>query len=175
MFPRRPEADDADMFHAKKDLKIERLSQVELFQRCSAAELQHLATIADEVSLPAGHVLCAEGRVAQECFVLVQGEAVVEIGGAEVAVIGPGETIGEMGLLERKPRSATVRAATPVSAYVIARSRFDDLLERYPSVARLILAELSGRLRAADERRVESAVVRPLRRSRPLRPVGSAS
>ena len=145
------------MFHTRKDHKIERLSQVELFRRCSATELQHLATIADEVELPAGHVLCVEGRIAQECFVLVRGEAVVEIGGAQVAVIGPGETVGEMGLLERKPRSATVRALTPVSAYVIARSRFDDLIERYPTVARLILAELSGRLRVADERAVARA------------------
>ena len=139
------------MFHAKKDLKIERLSQIELFRRCSGRDLQYLATIADEVELPAGYVLCHEGRVAQECFVLVRGEAAVEIRGEQVAIIGPGETIGEMGLLEHKPRSATVTTLTPISAYVIARSRFDDLLERYPSVARLILAELSVRLRQADE------------------------
>ena len=140
------------MFHAKTDLKIERLSQVELFRRCSAVDLMHLATIADQVDLPAGYELCREGRVAQECFVVVRGEAAVEIGGEQVAIIGPGETIGEMGLLEHKPRSATVRTTTPVSTYVIARNRFDDLLERYPSVARLILAELTGRLRQADER-----------------------
>ena len=152
MFRVAGKADDLDMFHAKKDLKIERLSQVELFRRCSARELMYLATITDEVDLPAGYQLCREGGVSQECFVLIRGEAQVEINGEIVAVIGPGETVGEMGLLERKPRSATVRTLTPVSAYVIARSRFDELLERYPTVARMILAELSVRLRRAEER-----------------------
>jgi CRP/FNR family cyclic AMP-dependent transcriptional regulator len=152
MLPIAAKADDVVMFHAKKDLKIERLANVELFNRCSPSELMHLATIADQIDLPAGYQLCREGRVAQECFVIIRGEAEVEINGEPVAIIGPGETVGEMGLLERKPRSATVTTVSPMSAYVIARSRFDDLLERYPTVARLILAELTGRLRRADER-----------------------
>ena len=58
----------------RHDEKLQRLSEVTLFRRCDRKELKHLAGVADEVSLPAGAVLCQEGTLARECFVLVTGE-----------------------------------------------------------------------------------------------------
>lgn len=132
------------------DHKVDRLRAVYLFQRCSAKELKKLAGIADEVEYRAGHVLCAEGDHASECFVIIDGEAEVRHGDRVVRTVGSGASVGEMGLLNHKPRSATVVATSALSAYVIDGRRFGGLLEEAPGLSRALLEELSDRLRTLD-------------------------
>jgi CRP-like cAMP-binding protein len=132
------------------DAKIERLGKVELFRLCSPKELHRLATIADEAILEAGQVFCRQGEVALACYVIVDGAATVTVGGQPVGVVGPGETVGEMGLIDRRPRSATVVARTPMQVYAIDARRFDSVLAETPGFARNLLRELSRRIRELD-------------------------
>ena len=125
---------------------VERLSQIELFRRCSRKDLEALAAIVSEVAVPAGAVLCDQGRVADESFIVIEGEADVRIGGDLVSTAGPGDPIGEMALLDHLPRSATVTAATPMRLYSISAARFESLLDS-TAIARGLLEHLSLRVR----------------------------
>lgn len=132
------------------DAKVERLSRVELFRHCTPKELARLAAITDEATLDVGQVLCRQGEIALACYVIHDGLASVTVGGQPVGVVGPGETVGEMGLIDCRPRSATVVARTPMRVDVIDARRFDGVLAETPTVARSLLRELSGRIRELD-------------------------
>jgi CRP/FNR family transcriptional regulator, cyclic AMP receptor protein len=137
---------------ANVDDKRKHLESIELFRHCTAEDLEALAAITEDRMLPAGHVLCDQGRVAQECYIVVDGQAEVTIGGRRVASIGPGETVGEMGLLDHLPRSATVTATTPMQVYVIEGKRFEQVLQS-SGVARALLVLLSRRIRELEHGR----------------------
>jgi CRP-like cAMP-binding protein len=136
-----------------RDDRSQQLAEVELFRRCSPKELERLAEITEEATFEAGRVLCEQGRVADRCFIILEGEAEVTVGERLVATVGPGQAVGEMGLVDRLPRSATVRARTPMRVRVIKADRFDQLLDQVPAIARSLLAELSGRIRDLDNER----------------------
>ncbi|HVV38428.1 MAG TPA: cyclic nucleotide-binding domain-containing protein [Acidimicrobiales bacterium] len=125
---------------------VERLGAIDLFRRCSKKDLEALAAIVEEVDVPAGTVLCDQGRVADACYVIVEGEADVAVGGSVVSSAGPGRPIGEMGLVDHLPRSATVTARTPMHLYKISADRFEDVL-RTSTVARGLLEHLSRLVR----------------------------
>ena len=132
---------------------VERLGALELFRRCSKKDLEALAAIVNEVAVPAGAVLCDQGRVAEDSFVVIEGEAEVRVGGDVVATAGPGDPIGEMALLDHLPRSATVTARTPMRLYAISASRFDELLSS-TAIARGLLEHLSLRVRELETGRI---------------------
>jgi CRP/FNR family transcriptional regulator, cyclic AMP receptor protein len=132
--------------------KLKRLGGIELFRHCTPKDLEAIAAITRERTLEPGTTLCDQGRVAQECFIVLQGTADVEISGHPVATIGPGETIGEMGLLDHLPRSATVTARTPMQVYVIESEPFEQVL-RNSGVARALLELLSRRIRDLEHGR----------------------
>ena len=75
-----------------------------------------MAELADDVDAEPGAVLVDQGRVGQECYVILEGEASVYVSGEHVATSGPGSMVGEMALVEHKPRNATVVADTPDEA-----------------------------------------------------------
>ena len=127
--------------------KTATLQRTELFRRFDHHQLEEVASIAEERSLERGTVLCEQGRVAQECWVVIEGEAEVHLGdGKLVAAVGPGESVGEMGLLDHLPRSATVVARTPMVVLRIDAAKFDALLGPSP-LARALLEVLSHRIR----------------------------
>jgi CRP-like cAMP-binding protein len=132
--------------------KRKRLEGIELFKHCTPADLEALAAITEDQTLPVGYVLCDQGRVGRECYIVVSGEADVTINGRRVAGIGPGETVGEMGLLDHLPRSATVTAKTPMQVYLIEGKRFDQVLQS-SGVARALLVLLSRRIRDLEHGR----------------------
>ncbi|HUF33180.1 MAG TPA: cyclic nucleotide-binding domain-containing protein [Acidimicrobiales bacterium] len=130
----------------KQDPKVEQLARFALFSACSKKELQRLATIVDRVDIDADHVLCREGAPARECFFLIDGEVQVSIGGRYLGTVGAGEVLGEMALLNRRPRVATAVTTTRVSTYVIHTSQFRTLVEEMPGIALSLLNTLSDRL-----------------------------
>jgi CRP/FNR family cyclic AMP-dependent transcriptional regulator len=91
-----------------------RLKNIGVFADLSDDELQHIANLAAEVSVPAGKELVREGDYSYDVLAIEEGEAEVTRGGEHVADLGPGAVIGEMGVLERTQRSATVVAKTPM-------------------------------------------------------------
>jgi CRP-like cAMP-binding protein len=133
---------------ATVDAKVQKLGSLPLFAGCSRRELQRLAALCDAADVPAGLMLCGEGRVGLEFFVLVEGQAHVHRGGELVASVGPGGFFGELALLDRATprRHASVVAATPLTLYVFDARSFAGMLHNMP--------EIAERLRdAADERR----------------------
>ena len=135
----------------RRDAKAEKLGRLELFRECSQRDLEYLASIADEVDLDQGDILCEEGREGYECFILESGEDEVSLNGQPVAVVGVGDVVGEMALVDGGPRTASVIALTDVHAFSIEQRFFDPLLESAPAVARALLRQLSTRLRRLDE------------------------
>ena len=91
-----------------------RLKSIPLFAEVGDEELSQIAPFANEVSVEEGKVLVREGDFSYELMAIEEGSAEVTRGGEHVADLGPGDFFGEMGLLERTLRNATVRAASPL-------------------------------------------------------------
>ncbi len=129
---------------------LDSLRGIDLFSGCTDAELQAIdrLTIPDDV--PAGVVLCREGRVGRQAFVIVSGEAILTIGGVEVARLGPGSFFGEMAILDRAPRVGTVTSATPMKVLVFNATELTSLVQ-LPRIARRMLTTVNARLRQADQ------------------------
>jgi CRP-like cAMP-binding protein len=95
-------------------LDASRLKSIPLFEEVGDDELAQIAPFATEVSVEEGRELVREGDFSYEFMAIEDGEAEVTRGGEHVADLGPGDFFGEMGLLEKTLRNATVTAKTPV-------------------------------------------------------------
>jgi CRP-like cAMP-binding protein len=134
----------------RRDGKLDLLRAVPLFRGCSERELRMIGRIADSLECDEGTVLTEEGAPGHECFVIGTGTADVTIGDALVMTLGPGGFFGEMALLDKGPRTATVTARTPMSLYVLDARALATLLVEAPTVARTLLVTLAARLRLAE-------------------------
>jgi CRP-like cAMP-binding protein len=128
--------------------KIDLLRNVPLFAGCSKAELRELAKHADEIDLRAGTVLTREGRFGREFFVIVDGTAKATKGTRKLAELGPGDWLGEIALLTKVPRTATVTATSRIRVLVLTSRSFKRVVETMPSVALKVLATVGDRLAA---------------------------
>jgi CRP/FNR family transcriptional regulator, cyclic AMP receptor protein len=130
----------------RKDVKIELLKRVPLFERCSKSELAQIAALADEVDLPSARDLTQEGAGGFEFLVLVDGEADVVRKGRVVNELGPGDFVGEIALVTGRPRTATVRTRGPARVLVVAATGFRTLMHDVPSIQDKVLAAITARL-----------------------------
>lgn len=133
-------------------------SRVWLFTECSRAELRSIERKVEPLEASAGTVLCEEGEVGDTFYFVVSGTAVVERNGRKVAEIGPGGYFGELALLDRLPRSATIRAAEAMSLLTLDQRSFNKLLKDSPSITRKLLVATASRLRAADAKALKAAL-----------------
>ena len=129
----------------RKDAKLELLRSVPLFSECTKKELADIATLADEVSLPAGTTLIQEGRLGHEFFALVDGDVEVTANGRKVKKLEAGSFFGEMALVSSRPRNSTVKAATTVRVLVVHESGFRRLLHDSPEIQLKVLRTLADR------------------------------
>ena len=134
----------------KIDDGAERLVSVDLFADFTAAELHRVAELVEEVQAEAGAVLTEQGKPGNEAFIVLEGEAVFEVGGEKKGTIGKGEPIGEMSLIDNRPRSGTVRAVTPMKLLALDAKQFRSLLDEMPKANRAIMAKLTERIRQLD-------------------------
>jgi CRP-like cAMP-binding protein len=132
-----------------RDTKIKRLSQVSLFSACSKRDLQRIASLAEEIEVPAGTELMRKGEPGHEAFVVMSGKAKAAVPGRGSVVMGPGECFGELALLHRAPRSATVTTETDCRLLVLGSREFSSLMDDVPSMARKVLAAMAERVREA--------------------------
>lgn len=130
-----------------RETKNDLLRKVPLFSRCSRKELVAVAQVADEVDLRAGTELTVQGRSAHEFFILLSGEAVVRQNSRQLRVLGPGEIVGEIALLNDGPRTATVTVSRPSRALVLNARDFRALLREQPDIALKVRAIVGERLR----------------------------
>ena len=91
-----------------------RLKKIPVFADLSEQELEHIAALAAEVSVPEGKELVREGDYSYDVLAIEEGTARVERDGDRLADLGPGDVVGEMGVLERSQRNATVVATSPM-------------------------------------------------------------
>lgn len=139
------------------DSKLSRLEDVPLFAGCDRREIRELGRLADLIELESGTVLIEQGRHGGEAFIIVDGTVTVSRHGDELATLGPGGVVGEVAVLDRGRRTATVTADTPIEVLVFDPRGFASLLREAPVVARRMLATTAGRLRSNGEKELDTA------------------
>lgn len=130
---------------------IELLKSVPLLQGLSKRELKAILQAAEDVEHPAGESIVREGATGAGFHLILDGRAAVSIGGEVRKHLGPGDYFGEMALIDKGPRSATVTSETPVRTLIISAWTFNPLLDQFPSIARKLLVEMTKRLRIAED------------------------
>src|ERR687887_770558 len=131
---------------AGKDRKIELIRKVPLFSKLSASGLKEVASVADEIDLPEGKTLTKEGERGREFFVLLEGSADVRQKGSRIRTLEKGDFLGEIALVTKLPRTATVTKTSPVRALVITDRAFAQLLKDSPQIGQRVLETLGERL-----------------------------
>jgi CRP/FNR family cyclic AMP-dependent transcriptional regulator len=135
---------------ARADRKlVEQLKTVPLFSGCSTRELASLGRFLREVDFPAGRQIVQQGRTGTGLHVIIEGETKVVVGDRTRRRLGPGEFFGEISLLDRGPRTATVVAETPVRTLALSAWNFRAALKEHPTMAVKMLEELASRVRSA--------------------------
>ena len=129
-----------------RDAKVDLLKAVPLFAGCSKAELQRVASLADELDLGEGATLIREGERGREFLVIASGTVKVTRKGKTIRDLGAGDYVGEIALVADVPRTATVTATSPVRLLVITDRAFRSVLEQMPSIATKVLQSLGQRL-----------------------------
>lgn len=129
-----------------RNAKVELIRQVPLFSRCTRKELAEVASIADEVDLPTKRVLMREGERGREFFVLLEGSADVRRNGRKINQLGDGDFFGEIALVSRSDRTATVTTTEPSRVLVITEQAFRALLDHAPQIQIRVLEALADRL-----------------------------
>jgi CRP-like cAMP-binding protein len=124
----------------------EQLATVPLFEGLSKKQLRQISSLMTRIDRPAGQVLTKEGQPGHEFFIVLEGEVEVRQGDRVIATRRPGEYVGEIALLDRRPRTATVVATTPVSVEVLSRREFMSLLAEAPELSEQIMATMAQRL-----------------------------
>ncbi len=124
----------------------EHLARVDLFDGLNQRDLQVVAQLSTTLNLPAGTALAQQGTPGREFFVLLAGDVEVIDGDRLVATRGAGSHLGEIALLERRPRTATLVAKTPVTVAVADRREFASMIQQLPQVRRKLDASKTARL-----------------------------
>jgi CRP-like cAMP-binding protein len=130
----------------RRDAKTQLISRVPLFAHCSKKELAAVAGIADEIDLREGTELTREGAPGREFLILVEGTADVLKKGRKINSLKSGDFFGEIALVHRTPRTATVKATSPVRALVVTDRNFRTLLERSSEIQLKVLQALAERV-----------------------------
>lgn len=137
---------------ARRETYLDHLATVPLFSACSRRDLAKVAKAGDELTVEDGHVLVTQGDAGRECFVVIEGKAVVKRGNRKVATLGPGDCVGELALLDHGPRTATVVADGKMTLFVLGARQFAGVLEDVPSLSRKVMAALATRVRELDSK-----------------------
>jgi CRP/FNR family transcriptional regulator, cyclic AMP receptor protein len=135
---------------APQESTDERLARVPLFDGLSKKQLSRVSSLMTPLDLKAGTVLARQGEVGREFLILLEGQVEVARDGKIIAVRGPGDFIGEIALLDNRPRTATVTARTDVVVEVLNRGEFASLLAEAPELSSQVMATMARRLAAID-------------------------
>ena len=142
---------EALQHHEQVTLQFSTLQKTTLFRYINYEEMLRALNVVEIEEVEAGSFIVAEGDEGQELFVLLSGEVVVTKAGEILRELSPGAHFGEMALINRAPRSASVRALTPCRLLVISENGLYSLMRNEPRIANKIMwglvEVLSSRLR----------------------------
>ena len=129
------------------DSKVDALGQVPLFSGCSRKELEFLVTRTDEVNVPAGQTLIKQGSPGDTFYLLLDGEASVQVDGHDRPPLHAGSFFGEISMLDRGPATATVVTTTPAQLMVMSHAQFRDAIKGNDQLLSLVMSAMAERLR----------------------------
>lgn len=135
-------ADDAQR-REQVTTNMQTLRHIALFMDLDDAELVRVFRRFDAIDYPAGTVLIREGDDTDCLYVIVEGDVRISRGDRQVTTLTRGAHFGEMGLLNQRPRSATVTTTSPVHALILERARFNDVLREDTTLAAKLLYKLA--------------------------------
>ena len=136
--------------HWSRARKVELLGRMPIFSQCSKRELGQVAAMTVPAEIKSGAVLTRQGASGGLAYVIASGRAEVNRDGTTLAMLGPGDVVGELSLIDGEPRSATVTARTDLAVLEIDGRDLQRLLKKAPSVLRKLLEALAQRLRDTD-------------------------
>jgi CRP-like cAMP-binding protein len=140
------------MFGRNNKLDTDWLAKVKFFEGFTQAQLDEVAQLGERVEAQPGDELTDQGRYGDVCYVVVEGTANVFMGGDYVASIESEGMIGEMALLEHRPRTASVIAETPMVLVSFGTKEFRRLLDHNAELKERVLELLNARARANQAR-----------------------
>lgn len=129
------------------DQKADVLGRLPLFAGISPESMARLADVAGEQQFEPGDFIVRQGQVGTGLFVIVEGEASVLRGLAEIARLGPGEFFGELSVIDQLPRVASVRAETPLRSLAVASWDMLRLLDEDRALSLNLIKGLVARAR----------------------------
>jgi CRP-like cAMP-binding protein len=129
-----------------QDTKVQALKGAPLFEDLSRRELVQLARVCEDLELEPGKVLCKEGQIGHEFFVIVNGKVQITQKDKPVRTLSSGDFLGEIALVTEMRRTATAVAETPVRLFVLTGRDFRVVLDNNPNVERKVLRTLARRL-----------------------------
>jgi serine/threonine protein phosphatase PrpC len=136
-------------------LTLRTLRSLSLFHHLSYSELLQVIPLCEPLEVPAGHTLMREGELGDAMYVVIEGEVTVHRGDAEVARLGAGRHVGEMALVDNRPRSASVTTSTASNIIRLERTAFFELLRADPVLAVKLLwniiQSLSAMVRTSND------------------------
>jgi CRP/FNR family cyclic AMP-dependent transcriptional regulator len=135
---------------AGHDQKMEAIESVPIFAGLSAKERARVARLIDEVDVPAGRRLIKEGDRGGEFFIIVSGAVEVRRKGRLLRRLAKGDFVGEIALIDKGPRTATVTTTEPSTLFVVASREFHSLMNTTPGVESKVLRALAYRVRNLD-------------------------
>src|SRR5229473_2652913 len=136
------------MLQAMSDHKTDALSKVPLLASLNKRELEFVASRADEVDTPAGKFLTTQGEPGDTFYVLLDGEARVDIDGDLRRTLVPGDFFGEISMLDRGLGTATITTTKPSRLLVMSHAQFRDAIKANDALLIKVLAAMGERLRA---------------------------
>ena len=129
-----------------QNTKVEALKRVPLFEGLSKKELTEIARATDDLTIEAGTVLCREGSLGSEFFVVIDGVAEVTKNGKRLATRESGDFFGEIALIATTKRTATVTATTPLRCFILTSRDFRRVLDDNRDVERKVMHALAERV-----------------------------
>jgi CRP-like cAMP-binding protein len=128
------------------------LSSVRLFATCGKKELRAIAKTAKFGTVHKGTQVITEGDEGDTMYVILDGSARISRGGRKLATAGPGDSFGELALLSKGPRTASVVALSDLEVAIITRRQLWNLLQEAPPFARKLLESLANIVRELDKK-----------------------
>lgn len=130
--------------------KLEVLRSVPLFADLDERSLQAVAVLSREVSFKAGEVVMLEGEIGDGFYVVVDGTMRIDKGDRTIRSITAGGFLGEIALLQQRPRTASATAVSDVTALELKHHEFERLMDTMPAVYRRVRAAVDRRERGRD-------------------------
>ncbi len=127
------------------------LQRIPLFADLDHSELERVASVFKEKHFSEGETIIQQGSGAAAFFVIDSGEALVSVGGQERGTLTKGDYFGEMALIDKGARSATITASTELVCYGLTYWEFRPLVQQNATIAWNLLQTLARRLRTAQD------------------------